>query len=320
MEEKIVSNQEKPKRLSKSVIRSVFLGLLVFWLVKSCFSNDQPTRVFTLSKVSANFVDNRYLVKINLLDSNENVIALKDKALYKGYSARILLFESENMNVSEDLFGFEFKYKFKELNDKNLKSCILDTTIKLQNLKNKKNTLLLNLPKKEKINSTDIAWIAYQLIDSKGKIIGEGNADYGDYYFSVDQEKSSDYKITQYANALKVSDSELSRAFAENEIAADEKYKGRLVEVTGKIDDFGKSSYGDIYYVLHGSSYGGGIQCVLFEVDNKEHKEKYIGLKNGQFVTIRGYVQGLIGKVSDLEKALGKTKGDNVFLEKCIIL
>lgn len=311
MEENVKSTAKKPKSFGKSLVQGLIFGLLGIWLVKSCFPKDEPTKVYTISKVSAKLVDSKYTVNINLLDSNENIIRLKDKELYNGYSARILMFEND------DWYGF--KYDFKELNDKNLKSCILDTTIKLQNVKNKKNTLILNLPKKEAINRSGTAWFAYQLINSKGKIIGEGNADYSDFYFGVDQEKSSDYDITLYANALKVSDGELSRAFAENEIAADEKYKGKLVEVTGRIDDFGKSSYGEIQYILHGSSYGGGIQCVLTEVNNKAHKEKYIGLKNGQIVTIRGYVEGLIGEATELEKAFGKTKGDNVFLEKCII-
>lgn len=311
MEENVKSTTKKPKSFGKSLVQGLILGLLAIWLVKSCFPKDEPTKVYTLSKVSAKLVDSCYIVNINLLDSNENIIALKNKDLYNGYSARILMFEND------DWYGFE--YDFKELNDENLKSCILDTTIKLQNVTSKSNTLQVKLPKKEKINRASIAWIAYQLIDSKGKVIGEGNADYNDFYFGVDQEKSSDYEITLNAAALKVSDSELSRAFAENEIAADEKYKGKLVEVTGRIDDFGKSSYGEIQYILHGSSYGGGIQCVLTEVNNKAHKEKYIGLKNGQIVTIRGYVEGLIGEATELEKAFGKTKGDNVFLEKCII-
>lgn len=311
MEEKNKSTQEKPKSFSKSFIRALIFGLLVFWIVRSCFSEDEPTKVYTLAKVSGKLVDGNYVVDINLLDSNENIIILEDKKLYKGYSARILMFENDSW------YGFD--YEFKELNDKNLKSCILDTTIKLQNVKTKRNLMVFTLPKNEKINRSSTAWFAYQLIDPKGKIIGEGNADYSEFKFEIDQEKSSDYDITLNKKAIIVSDGELSRAFSENEISADEKYKGKLVEVTGRIDDFGKSSYGDIQYILHGSSYGGGIQCVLGEINNKEHKERYINLKNGQIVTIRGYVQGLIGGVTDLEKALGKTKGDNVFLENCIV-
>lgn len=295
----------------KGILTTTVIFLVLFSMIRSCFSSDEPTRVYTLSKVSGKLVDNNYLVELNLLDSNENMILLDDKKLYKGYSARILMFENDSW------YGFE--YDFKELKDKNLKSCILDTTVKLQNIKIKRNIMVLTLPKKERINSSRIAWFAYQLIDRKGKIIGEGNADYSDFKFVVDQEKSSDYDITLYKKAILVSDGELSRAFSENEISADEKYKGKLVEVSGRIDDFGKSSYGDIQYILHGSSFGGGIQCVLDFTNDKKHKEKYLKLKKGQTVTIRGYVQGLIGGVSDLEKALGKTKGDNVFLEKCIV-
>lgn len=295
----------------KSILTTTIIFLVLFSLIRSCFSSDEPTKVYTLSKVSGKLVDANYLIDLNLLDSNENIITSKNKKLYNGYSARIIMFENDSW--------YSLKYNFKELEEKNLESCILDTTIKLGQQKFNKNNLKLKLPKKESINLSNEVFVAYQLIDPKGTIIGSGNVDYDEFQFTVDQEKSSDYEITLNKKAIIVSDGELSKAFSENEISADEKYKGKLVEVTGRIDDFGKSSYGDIQYILHGSSFGGGIQCVLGEINNKEHKERYIDLKNGQVVTIRGYVQGLIGGVSDLEKALGKTKGDNVFLEKCIV-
>jgi hypothetical protein len=295
----------------KSVFTSFIIFLLIFLMVRSCFSSDEPTRVYTLSKVSGKLVSANYLIDLNLLDSNENIISSKNKNLYKGYSARIIMFENDDW--------YSLKYDFNELDGENLECCILDTTIKLGQQKFNKNTLKLNIPKKGSITIASQVFVAYQLIDPKGKIIGSGNVDYDDFQFTVEQEKSSDYDITLYKKAIVVSDGELSRAFLDNEISADEKYKGKLIEVTGRIDDLGKSKYGDIQYILHGSSGGGGIQCVLAEINNKEHKEKYVNLKNGQVVTIRGYVQGLIGGVTDLEKALGKTKGDNIFLEKCIV-
>jgi hypothetical protein len=256
-------------------------------------------------------VGQNYELSLNLLDSNENKIEQKNKDLIKGYSARIFLFENDSW--------YDFKYAFNELENKNLTSCILDTTIQLDKQIFKNNLMKLNLPKKGNLNFSDEVYIAYQLIDPKGNIIGKGNADYDDYSFSIDQKKSSDYDITLFKEAIVVSDAKLSRDYLESEISADEKYKGKLVEVSGRIDDFGKSSYGDIQYILHGSSSGGGIQCVLGFTDDKKHKEKYINLKNGNVVTIRGYVQGLIGETSDLQKAFGKMKGDNVFLEKCVI-
>ena len=293
MEEQNKNKQEKPKSFGKSFIRALIFGLLVFWIVRSCFSKDEPTKVYTLAKVSGKLVDGNYVIDINLLDSNENMIILDDKKLYKGYSARILMFENDSW------YGFD--YDFKELNDKNLKSCILDTTVKLQNVKIKRNSMVLTLPKKEKINRSSTAWFAYQLIDPKGKIIGEGNADYSDFKFEVDQEKSSDYEITLLKDALVVKDAKLANDYIQSEISAEEKYSDKLVEVSGRIDDLGKS-LGKIYYVLHGD--GLGIECYLVSPDVKEHKDKYINLKRGDYVTIRGYVVGA---------------SENVLLENCIV-
>jgi hypothetical protein len=293
MEEQNKNKQEKPKSFGKSFIRALIFGLLVFWIVRSCFSKDEPTKVYTLAKVSGKLVDGNYVININLLDSNENMIILDDKKLYKGYSARIFMFENDSW------YGFD--YDFKELNDKNLKSCILDTTVKLQNVKIKRNSMVLTLPKKEKINRSSTAWFAYQLIDPKGKIIGEGNADYSDFKFEIDQEKSSDYEITLLKDALVVKDAKLSNDYIESEISAEEKYKDKLVEVSGRIDDLGKS-LGKIYYVLHGD--GLGIECYLVSPEVKEHKDKYINLKRGDYVTIRGYVVGA---------------SENVLLENCIV-
>jgi hypothetical protein len=169
---------------------------------------------------------------------------------------------------------YSLKYDFNELDGENLECCILDTTIKLGQQKFNKNTLKLNIPKKGSITIASQVFVAYQLIDPNGKIIGSGNVDYDDFQFTVEQEKSSDYDITLYKKAIVVSDGELSRAFLDNEISADEKYKGKLIEVTGRIDDLGKSKYGDIQYILHGSSGGGGIQCVLAEINNKEKLRK----------------------------------------------
>ncbi len=293
-----MENQEKktdnsPKSFGKSFITALIFGLIGFWLVRSCFSSDDPTRVFTLTKESGKLVGQNYELSLNLLDSNENKIDLKNKDLIKGYSARIFLFENDSW--------YDFKYAFNELENKNLTSCILDTTIQLDKQIFKKNLMKLNLPKKGNLNFSDEVYVAYQLIDPKGNIIGKGNADYDDFSFSIDQKKSSDYDITLFKEAIVVSDAKLARDYLESEISADEKYKNKLVEVSGRIDDLGKS-FGSINYVLHGFELG--VECQLTNTDLKAHKDKYINLKRGDFVTIRGYV------------SFAK---QNVFLEKCIV-
>ena len=299
----------------KGILTTTVIFLILFSMIRSCFSSDSKKdekhkTLYRFGLENGKNINNQYIIKLNLLDINENIILPKEKNLYSGYTAKIQLFENDDW--------YSFKYDFKQIGEEGLDNCIIDTSIQLKQQSFTGNSIKLIL-NKNGINTADNVFLAFKILDPKGNVIGEGKEDYNDFSFEIDQIKASDYDITLNGNALVVSDAELSRSFTENEISADEMYKGKLVEVSGRIDDFGKSSYGDIQYILHGSSFGGGIQCVLDFTNDKKHKEKYLKLKKGQTVTIRGYVQGLIGGVSDLEKALGKTKGDNVFLEKCIV-
>ena len=61
-------------------------------------------------------------------------------------------------------------------------------------------------------------------------------------------------------NAI-VSARKLYKEYNANEIAADEKYKGQIIQVTGIIRDIGNDIMDNAYVTLIGDQYFGDIQC-----------------------------------------------------------
>ena len=86
----------------------------------------------------------------------------------------------------------------------------------------------------------------------------------------------------------------LIKEYEGNEIAADQKYKGERLSLTGKIESVGKDIMDNIYITLGG---GGGtfrsVQCFFSD----KHAGKIAQLKKGQKVTVEGTCGGLMMNV-----------------------
>jgi hypothetical protein len=109
------------------------------------------------------------------------------------------------------------------------------------------------------------------------------------------QHRAGQTKTSQNEQAIRVSALELISAYKDNEVAADERYKGGVLEVSGMTDSIGKDILDTMHVVLKG---GGefefrGVQCSF---DDK-HKGSLANLSKGQFITIRGKCEGLMGNV-----------------------
>jgi hypothetical protein len=78
-----------------------------------------------------------------------------------------------------------------------------------------------------------------------------------------------------------------------NEVAADAKYKGKVVDVYGVIRDIGKDILGSPYVVLGGQGFLDGVQCTFPRADDSPVAH----VTKGQFVSIRGRVSGKMGNV-----------------------
>lgn len=75
--------------------------------------------------------------------------------------------------------------------------------------------------------------------------------------------------------------------YESNEFAADAKYKDKLLEVTGIIENFGTEILGRPYIVLVGGSFW-GVQCI-FDSGSEAQLAK---LNRGQTVVVCGYCEG----------------------------
>jgi len=85
---------------------------------------------------------------------------------------------------------------------------------------------------------------------------------------------------------IKVTSIELSKAYEENEVAADEKYKGKMLEASGKITsiDNGIADNELIVRLSDGKYDMSTTSCYM----NASEKEKVVALKKGQQVTLIG--------------------------------
>ena len=91
--------------------------------------------------------------------------------------------------------------------------------------------------------------------------------------------------------SLKVSAVKLYNDYNANEIAADEKYKGKIIEVTGIIRDIGNDIMDNAYITLVGDQYFGDIQCYFSE------KSVVVSLSKGKRITVMGSCSGLMMNV-----------------------
>ena len=95
--------------------------------------------------------------------------------------------------------------------------------------------------------------------------------------------------VTSDSNpSVTISASKLYKEYNENEIAADEKYKGKIIEITGVIRDIGNDIMDNAYITLVGNEYFGDIQCYFNE------KSVVAKLSKGKKITVIGSCSGLM--------------------------
>jgi len=83
----------------------------------------------------------------------------------------------------------------------------------------------------------------------------------------------------------------LFQAYSDNEVKADQNYKGKNFHVVGYIDDIGKDILDDIYVTLKSDELIFGVQCYIRDED------VVASLKKGMKVTVWGTCNGKLGNV-----------------------
>ncbi len=90
-----------------------------------------------------------------------------------------------------------------------------------------------------------------------------------------------------------VSADQLYNEYKSNEVAADSKYKGKIVVVSGVIQDIGKDIIAQPYIVIGGMGFLDGVQCMFTGSENASVARLY----KGQSVKVKGEVVGKMGNV-----------------------
>lgn len=101
-------------------------------------------------------------------------------------------------------------------------------------------------------------------------------------------------KTIEEEKAISVSAIQFYKAYEENEVAADNKYKGKKIEITGKVESINKDIADDVYVVLSGGEFM-GVSCHLQEAG------KAAELKKGQKITLVGVGGTMIMGVPNIE-------------------
>lgn len=99
---------------------------------------------------------------------------------------------------------------------------------------------------------------------------------------------------------LKLKADQLYSEYSANEVAADMKYRGQVIEVSGTIQDIGKDILDNAYIVIGGDGFLDGVQCTFL----KNQQSSVASLSKRQHVTVKGEVAGKMG---------------NVLVNKCIL-
>lgn len=92
---------------------------------------------------------------------------------------------------------------------------------------------------------------------------------------------------------VKITASQLYSEYESNEIAADAAYKGKILEVTGTLDNIAKDILDKPYVTLKTQNIIGSIQCMLKESEG----EKAVALKSGARIIVRGRGTGKLVNV-----------------------
>ena len=112
-----------------------------------------------------------------------------------------------------------------------------------------------------------------------------------------EQEKTNNTNTTTQEeekedNVMKVDYEELHQEYMDNPIAADAKYKGKILELTGEVYTIDREIAGNPYITFNiGGEYSFQDVRITFK---KSEEEKVTKLKKGQEVTIRGECRGTL--------------------------
>lgn len=143
---------------------------------------------------------------------------------------------------------------------------------------------VVKVVEKEKKPITKRWWFWVIIIFVAFSVLGGGPASDGE---NNDSAVGGDSNPSE--EVIEISARDLFAAYEENEVAADQKYKGKKLKVTGTIKDFGTNILDDSYITLETEEYFLSIQCYFKESE----LDKVTNLSKGQTITLIGVCDGM---------------------------
>jgi tRNA_anti-like len=110
------------------------------------------------------------------------------------------------------------------------------------------------------------------------------------------------------ARTVVVNATELLQEFQKDAAAADRKYSGKYLEITGVVERTGRDRYHVLYVVLHGGDDNAKvkIECYFDVVYQQQDEARIKRLGKGQEITVRGEYDGQVSNLQLRESVLVK--------------
>ena len=140
---------------------------------------------------------------------------------------------------------------------------------------------------RHKIVTGILAVVAFFIIIAA--IGGSGDTKSGDV---VAGEKKQTVE-TPAESSIKISAIQLQREYEANQVAADQKYKGKILEISGTVKDIGKDILDTPYVSFKTDGLLFTVQCMF----SKSDTDGLVSLKQGQSIVLQGKGDGSLVNV-----------------------
>lgn len=106
------------------------------------------------------------------------------------------------------------------------------------------------------------------------------------------------HKKVEDAKGIAITSIQLTKEFAADENAANQKYLNKAIDVTGVVSDYSKNQDGGVVITLQGVDDMSGVQCTM--------RDKGATTEKGKTVTVKGFCSGYLMSMVSLTDCIIK--------------
>jgi hypothetical protein len=111
-------------------------------------------------------------------------------------------------------------------------------------------------------------------------------------------EAQAQIEADRKARTVVVPTAELLQDFQKDPVAADQKYKGKYLELTGVVERTGKEREFVPFVILHAGDESAKVKVeCFFEIADQAYRGRLDGLKKGDKITVRGEYSGQVSHI-----------------------